>query len=354
MKRISIFWVVTILVCVVLFAIEFLFLSHYENEILGSKWNWGLSTFLAQILYILFSFKTIGPTELGARLFFGKPIDKLFSGLVFIPFGICELKTETRLTTEDELPANPQHIFRKEDKEPVPAGMFPPIRIPFGNPAVGSDLSDPLNVRVTAEVVPMVRWKIVDYIIFLTTIGSKDEAKRQMQDSAVAMLTNEFAKITPAKALADLATYNETLRKEIQRRVNSWGIELVNAQVKAINLHHDLNVAIASIPEETAKARAKVITAEGEKQKLTLEGEGRGAAEQAELGGRTNGFKEMADKLSVPSAAVIGAETARAITSNPGQKTVVVGAGGLKELVGVATAVSETLKGIPGSEGESP
>lgn len=347
-KKIPIFWIVVALIWAGTVAIEYFFLSRHESVLLGSNWNWGLSAFLLQLIYILFSFQTIGPTELGARLFFGKPVDEVSSGLVFIPLGICQLQTETRLTIQDELPADPEKIFRNEDKEKVPDGMFPPIRIPFGNPAKPSN--DPLDVRVTAEVVPVVRWRIVDYVKFLTTIGSKEQARRQMQDTAVAMLTDAFAKVTPAKALTDLSSQDKGLKDAIQGCVNLWGIELRNAQVKAINFHRSLNEAVASIPKETAEARAKVITAEGEKKKLTLEGEGRGAAEKAELDGRTRGFKKMAKELAVPASAIIGAETARAITANPGQKTVVVGSSGFKELIGVAAAVGETLKSTPDTE----
>ena len=332
-------------------------------KILGQEWNWGWAMFFAQILYIVFSFKTVGPTELGAILFFGKPVKEVSSGLVFIPLGICKLQTETRLTIQDELPSDPQHIYRGEDK--IPEGMFPPIRIPFGFPRTAEDLEkldikfppgmtkkelvvpledDPLNVRVTAEVVPIIRWNIKDYIQFLTTIGSRKEARNQMEDCAIASLTREFAKITPAVALANLGTYSYALEEEIKERIEGWGINLKNAQIKAINFHRDLNTAIGEVPRMKLKAKTITINAKAEKEQKRLLGEGEGAAEKAILDGRTAGLKTMKDDLGLAPDLVLSAETARAITQNPGQKTVIVGPKGFSDLIGIATGIEKTLK----------
>lgn len=339
--KINYFWTIVALVYVVLFALEAVILSQHEVLVLDTKVNLGLSVFLAQILYTFASLQTVGPTELGARLFFGKPIDTVSSGLVFIPLGFFRLSKETRLTVQDELPADPEKIFRDEDVKIPPEGTFPPIRIPFGYPKEKSD--DPLNVRVTTEVVPIVRWKIVDYIKFLTTIGDRTEARRQMNDIAIAMLTSEFAKITPAKALEDLAEYNQKLKKEIGSRVETWGIRMENAQIKAINFSKPLNKAIQLVPIATANARATIINAEAERKKRKLEGQGAGEAEQAILKSRSTGLKDMADKLEINSNVVLGAETARAVTANPGQKTVIAGSSGFSDLVATAAAVGEVF-----------
>ncbi|OGM89133.1 hypothetical protein A3J77_00820 [Candidatus Wolfebacteria bacterium RBG_13_41_7] len=343
---------------VILFVAEYLWLSNYsasetflQTEL---KWNWGLATFLAQILYTLISLRIVGPTELGALLFFGKPICEVSSGLIFAPLGIIQLRKETRLTIQDELPADPQHIFRKEDIEIVPPGLFPPIRIPFGFPKNAKELKkinletscsetyhkldvppkdDPLNIRITAEVVPVIRWRIDDYIQFLTTIGSREEARKQMEDCAISSLTREFAKITPAVALANLGTYSACLESEINKRIESWGIKMESSQIKTINFHRNLNTAIGAVPQ------AKL-----EKERDRLAGEGLGAKEKGILDGRTAGLKKMMEGLNIVGAAALGAETARAITENKSQKTIIAGSAGFSDLVGVASAVGESLK----------
>jgi len=376
--KLTTFWLWFLGVYCALFLIDVLWLSKYSVSMMFFdiewKWNWGFAVFLVQLFYVFISFRIVGPTELGVRLFFGKPISEVSSGLVFIPFGICQLQKETRLTIQDELPADPQHIWRepkgKEGGE-VPKGYFPPIRIPFGFPKTEEELKkldiifpaetkkgekeekkeldippkdDALNVRVTAEVVPIIRWRIIDYIGFLTTIGSRDEARKQMEDCAVGSLMREFAKVTPAVALANLGTYSYNLSKEIIARIDGWGINLESAQIKSIVFHRDLNEAIAEVPQSTLKAKAIVISAEAKKKETQLFGEGKGIAEKAILDCRAAGFKNMAKGLNVSAQIVIGAETARAITENPGQKTIVAGSGGFADLLSVAAVLGDTLK----------
>lgn len=338
-KNEVIFWFVVIFVSVVFLGLEYSWFSKHEEVIFGIEWNWGWAIFFAQILYTIFSFRTVGPTELGAILFFGKPIKVVSSGLVFVPLGVCQLAKETRLTIQDELPGDPEKIYRGDG--PAPAGMFPPIRIPFANKPKGED---PLYRRVTAEVIPVIRYRISDYILFLTTIGSIEAAKKQMEDSTIALCMRELTKIPVAEALIGLQEFNQKLQETIENLVHPWGVEVRTAQIKLINFHHDLNQAIANVPEAEFEAKVLAKKAEGEKRKRQLEGEGNGLAEQAILSGRTAGFEEMAKKLKIKSELVLNAETARAITSNPGQKTIIVGPQGFADIVGIATAIGENLK----------
>lgn len=323
----------------VLLLVSFI-LSNHSTIVLGSNWDWGLALFLAVILYTIASLRQLGPTELGARILFGKPIDQVSSGFVFVPVGIFELEIAPAIFIQDELPSNPENIFRGDGQ--VPEGKFPPIRIPFGLPTEEND--DPYDHRMTQEVVPVITWRIEDFIKFLTTIGNKEEARRQMEDTAVAMLTEAFAKITPAVALGDLATKSDELMDAIDRRVDGWGIELKSVKIKAINFNHELNAAILNVPQATVNAKAAIITAEAKKRQMELEGEGAGNAEKAVLNGRTAGLKNMATELGIDGSAVLAAETARGVTNNPGQKTIIAGSGGFSDLAMVGSVLGETLQ----------
>lgn len=317
----------------------------FPTTIADVKWNWGLAIFLSLVLYTIASFRKIGPTELGARLFFGKPIDQVSSGFVFVPFGIFSLEIAPAVFIQEELPSDPENIFRGEGT--IPEGKFPPIRIPFGLPTEEND--DPYDHRMTQEVVPVITWRIVDFVKFLTTVGNVKDAKKQMEDTAVAMLTEAFAKITPAVALKEMETHSQNLNNSINDIVDDWGIELKSARIKAINFNHELNTAILGIPQATVKAKAAIITAEADKRKAILAGEGKGGAEKAELSGRSAGTKKMMDDLGLSANAILAAETARAITNNPGQKTIIAGSGGFNDLATVGTVLGETLK--TGKEG---
>lgn len=345
----SMFWKGVTTVYAVIILVSFI-LSSSTTIVLGTEWNWGLAIFLALVLYTIASFRKVGPTELGARIFLGKPVDGVSSGFVFVPSGIFELKTETRLIVQNEFPGEPENIYR-EPKEGgtgiIPPGKVPPIRIPFGDPGEqqGSVLErDPLNQRLIEEVSPVVRWKINDYVKFLITIGDRESAQRQMEDLCVATLSREFGKVTPAEVINDYLKYNEKLTDDINDAIKTWGISLESARVKVINFSRELNKAVQTIAEETANGRAGVIKAEGLKKSAILTGEGAGEAEKAVLDGRTAGLKKMTEELGLSSEIILGAETARNITNNPGQKTIIAGLGGFKEIMAIGTALGETLK----------
>lgn len=321
-----------------------------DTTIAGEKWNWGLAVFLALVLYTIASFRQVGPTEIGARIFLGKPVDNVSSGFVFVPLLVFELEKETRLIVQNEFPGEPENIYR-EPKEGgsgiIPPGKVPPIRIPFGDPGEQQCFvleCDPLNQRLIEEVSPVVRWQINDFVKFLTTIGDRESAQRQMEDLCVATLSREFGKVTPAEVIKDYPRYNKILTDDINDAIKTWGITVESARVKVINFSHELNKAVQTIAEETAKGKAGVIKAEGLKKSAILAGEGAGGAEKAVLDGRTAGLKKMTEELGLSSEAILGAETARNITNNPGQKTIVAGLGGFKEIMAIGTALGETLK----------
>ncbi len=340
-------FVIWVTIAYVLFLLLIIVLSFFSTTIFGEDLNWGLAMFLSIVLYTIASLRKIGPTELGARILFGKPIDNVYSGFVFVPFGIFELLTAPCVFIQSELPSDPEHIYR--GKGEVPPNMFPPIRIPFGvpiKPVVGDGTleDDPYNQRMTQEVVPVITWKIDDFVTFLSSIGSVKEAARQMEDVSIANLTESFALITPAVALKDLLGFSDKLKTTIEAATNEWGVSIRSAKIKAINFNHELNESIIGIAQAHVKAKAAIITAEGEKKKRLLEGEGAGLAEKAVLDGRTDGLKKMMTNLGLKGSEVLGAETARGITNNPGQKTIIVGADGFGKLAAVAgTVLEETL-----------
>ena len=310
------------------------------------------------LFHFLLSLRSVGEQELGAAILFGKPLFEVTSGFSFVFFGLFKLVKETKLVIADEIPAEPEKIWRKDEVVPEnlrAEGFKPPTRIPFA-PQTGVDPSilkngghDPLLERVTAEVPVILRWRIRNFIRFLTTIGGLKEARGQLEDRTVRFLFEVLPKVTAGEALANFPEYNKRLVELLKEHVyetdpgKSWGVEILSAHLKAINFGHELNVKIQQMAEATAEGRALERKARGEREKRILEGEGSALAEKAVLEARTAGLKTMAEALGVSASVVLGAETARAVTANPGQKTVVVGAKGFSDLVGVATTIGDTL-----------
>lgn len=373
------FWMIAGIIYFIFVMFDLFYLSrfHYENVIWGMDWNWGFAAFLLQVFYLLISFQTVGPTELGAILLFGKPLFNVGSGLIFAPFIMCQLVKETRNVIEDELPAKPELIFRSKKEEPdvVPEnllklGFKPPIRTQFGSPDIVIDIDpeenqirkelyeelnkfierkafkedDPLNVRMTAETPLVVRWKIKNLVDFLQTFGTIENARDQMQDIAVAMLNRDFSKITPAVTQSHFGIFSKLILNEISERIGSGGIEILTVLLRPFVYSHELNDKILEKAKALVGKSATITNAEAQKEKDKLEGEGRGLAEKAILDNRTAGLKNMAKELGVSPEIVIGAETSRKITENPGQKTIIVGPDGLTKLITAASAIGEAIR----------
>jgi regulator of protease activity HflC (stomatin/prohibitin superfamily) len=304
---------VMLVICGGLFVFEYAYLSQFSDKVLGMDWNWGWAAFFCELLYLAASFKIVGPTELGAILLFGNPIKAVGSGLVFAPLWILSLDKESRLVIQSEYPADPENVW-KGDEDERPSDKFPPIRITHAKASDNDD--DPINERMTTEVSFFVRYRIMDFIIFLTTIGSVAEAEKQIQDTLVATASQQLAKKTPAEALRDWADINAELKSAVDKLTDSWGIKVEDSQMKAIDLGKTVNSALRDVPAEELAKKVTITKAEAEKRKMELEGEGKATAEKAFLVARAGGYQEVAKKLKLEGDKVLTAETAKAAFEN--------------------------------------
>lgn len=348
--------------------------------------GWAWIFYYVQFAYVLLSFRIVGGEEVGAIALFGKYEEEVSSGLVFVPFGLYSLKKDSMLMFQMELPADPEKIYHGKADE-VPDGFYPPIRVTSATKVASgtkniNDEHDPLDTdRITYEVVPIVRWRIEkgQYITFLRTVGSPEEVRRQFSDTATSAAVEYYSGCTVAYALKNINEAHNHLTEVIEGLTNislkvhikgssgtetnvddpdgeqnAWGIHVESVRIKLIGFHRALNLAIAAPATAKLTALETVTKAEAEKTKRIREGEGTGKAEQAIIDGRTDGMKRQREELGVSGAMVMSAETARGITSNPGQKTVIVGSGGFAELAGTVFGLAEALKSSSNKDTPSP
>lgn len=324
-------------------------ISNADWKWMGESWNWGLELFLLLAVYTIASLKEVGPSDIGVRLFFGDPVDQVKSGLTFVPFGAITLAPFANETQQAELPAEPGLIYRGAESDPdgknVPIGRYSPIRIVFGKPEDPKTV-DPYDQRMVAEVTPVIRYKIVNAVAFLRTIKTWDNARLQIEDAVVAVLNEELSKVTPAKALTQLSG-TEGIYKRLEDAIDdllyNWGIDLESISLKPFGYSHALNEAVLEVPKAQREKEAQIIRAEGTKEATTLVGEGKGAAKKAELDGETAGLKNRTIDLKIDGSAVLASQTARDITSNPGQTTIIAGSGGFSDLATVGAVLGKTL-----------
>ena len=394
-------------ICAALFFISLLISIFTPPLALGPiKFSLAWLVTWAILAYYIFSWRfynPVGPDQLGVRLFWGRPIDVVGPGAPLVPLGFFALKKFKATVTQREFPAEPELVYQGEmkDREALPPGMKPPIRITFRDslkesevplvfeendirvaqfsrvnlPQLHNELrrrgketlihsyfwsdytqaeleeieqleevkkttfkpnvpTDGLAKRVTAEVVPVVRWKIHNAIHFLQNIGSEEEVDRQLEDEMVSVLQRLLPKMSVAQAQENMEWINAHLFDSVIRRTLNWGIIVEGAYLKKVPLHRKLNQAIGHASEAEFVGRA-------DKELATQRGQGAAAAarmlEEETLSGRAVGLKKISTDLGLSGAEVQAAEVAHAVAD--GGNTIVMGTDGFAQLGGVVAAM---------------
>lgn len=400
------FWtaaIIGLIAAIIRFAVGSVTVPYAGTEIsLSSIWT-GLG-----LAYLVLSWRfwdPVGPDEIAVRVILGRPIDTVTSGPPFAPLGVTEILKYPTATVQREFPAEPELIFRpkRDESEMIPTGsnLVPPLRITFADTPLtaeeaknifgeGDDghfkvqrrdggweefkpgtenLKDGLSTaRVTAEVSHISRYRIFNAVSFTKTVpdtvegGRIAEVFRQIEDEQVIALNTILVQMTVAQAMQNVAWINAVLFRKVCRRIKAdaeghskaWGIDIEGSAIKPIQFHRDLNASIASVPQAINARRKAIIDAEGQKASIILKGEGDAQAardlERETLEGRADGLQEIAKVAStVKGRAAIGSEVARKVAE--GGNTIVVGTGGMEQVIGLAAAAAATTKKQKGSDG---
>ncbi|MBU6430812.1 MAG: hypothetical protein KGJ58_00810 [Patescibacteria group bacterium] len=266
-----------------------------------NKWNLGWAILSIEFFHFGLSFRTVGPKSLGAVLLFGRPLHQVKSGLVYVPFIVCQLAKETKLVIKEQFPAEPEFVDKSGlDNRPVPTGYLKPIRVTTASRDMISDedkvrikefKDHPLNEIMTLEPSVVVRFQIRgdDFISFLTNIGSIEHAVSQMRDTVDSVLNIEFPKRTPALIIIDKEEINRKLREKIEILVGeipdpedpdsfnqeeSWGINVINVQLADVDLSKTINQSLRDVADSKLRYEVGVKEAEKKKKSRELEGEG--------------------------------------------------------------------------------
>jgi regulator of protease activity HflC (stomatin/prohibitin superfamily) len=302
------------------------------------------------VAYLLvFSFGTVQSNEIATKLVFGKAKGDIEPGLYFAPPGIVRIERYPRTNFQDELPADPEHIFRKDDVEKIPPGMFPPIRVKFGQPDP-TDLTlanDPYNIPMVAEVVPVVSWHITNATMFYMTIGSIENCRKIIQDKVVGVFGNKFSAITPAKASLHLGETSEELEGILKTETTTWGIEIDDAYVKPFVFSHSLNKSVTDVSEAKQKAKATIETAEATRQKTVKEGAGVAEARRLLLEAEAVGLEKLAAISKTPEGQLtLWMETMKNAFEKANYSIIPAN----DPFIGATAGISEALKRLKGEK----
>lgn len=322
----------------------------------GTEWDEGLLMLVFGVLHFITGIRIVDIQHLVGVYFLGISTIQVSGGFVVAPVGVFWTSQNELRTFEEEFPDEPQNIWRGKEAE-CPLGKRPPIRIPFSDPHdsypfgitnAGIRTGDPLHRRSTNEVSFLVRWRILDEFDFRRNIGTPELARQQMEDIGVSFLNEVMTKMPPSVALFNIALINKHFEIRMRQKTGHWGIEIIDARTKLIELSHTLNSSIQEMSNSDAKAQGMKLLAVGEKDKRVLEGEGAASAAQAlakgELDGRTDGLTRMKTELGLDPKDILAAETARSIGQSPSDK-IIFGVQGLAEALGAGAAIAGALKG---------
>jgi regulator of protease activity HflC (stomatin/prohibitin superfamily) len=333
---------------IIIFSLLFILFGF---EVLGMSIGKFILWFLP--FYSLFSCKSVGPQDNGVILFFGKPILDVNSGFCFVPLLVCRLIKKTKLVDQLEVPAESQLIWEGSGDPPVGSGMVAPLRITTGGIDAGTKSDDPLDGRLTLEPTAYVRYRIKSLRRFIQSVGSFEEARKQLYDTLVGAIAEEFSSRTPKTIITEIGIINASLEHRVKMLVegnpesldedkrNGWGAEIEDVRLKKTDVSYTINKALAELAAGKISAEKIKIAATAEKFKLTEEGTGAAKAEQLLLEARAIGYKRLAEELNIKEGEVILlVETAKVALSNA-QYSYIAGSSGIADLFNVIGALKE-------------
>ena len=343
------FWAIVIILCSFLLGIEYFWFSRISSKIFGVELNYGWLVFFGQLFYLIISLKQVGPTEIGAILLFGDPIQEVGSGLVFIPRGMCTLVKENAAVEQEQYPNEPEKVWKKDsDLMPTDGTFSPPIRITHNAGTNEQTNKDPLHKRMTTEVSIIVRFRIKKghFITFLQTIVSIKEAKKQIRDTIIATARKDFANMTPAETLISWENVDTKLRTEVENLVELWGLEVLDVRMEDLDLGKNVNTALRDVPKSVLVKDVTKTNADAEEYKRTHEGMGTAEARRIFLEAEAVGYQKIAKELGITDGAfIIGMETARTALEKS-KYSIVSGSDGMKDIFSMAATIQSILPKI--------
>jgi regulator of protease activity HflC (stomatin/prohibitin superfamily) len=147
---------------------------------------------------------------------------------------------------------------------------------------------------MTVEATAQVRMQIRDYLRFLKNIGSISSAMKQLRDTAEGVLKLEFASRTPALIPAHWGAINTAFEAKINAIVVSWGVDVHGAQLIDVDLTKTVNKGLRDALNSSLLKEAIIKTAEAEKEKRILEGQGDASAQLSLLTAQAEGKAKLA------------------------------------------------------------
>jgi len=195
---------------------------------------------------------------------------------------------------------------------------------------------------MTLSVNFAVQYAITDIFDYTANFGSTEEIQKQLRDIGEVTIVEDITQNTPASFIKNLPKINLKLAEQVKERFENSGVNIISVRLLSPDISHEVSMALAGIPKARAEAAQVEARAEGEKTRLTKEGEGKGAAELALLTAQANGRKVIMDALKVKGDIVLATEAVRGLSDKT--DVLIVGAeSGMRDVMGLVKGAQSAL-----------
>lgn len=333
-------------------------LLGYDENSVGFEFSTAI--FVLIIIHCLYSAtRTIPLGYVGAVIFFDKFIlEKYEKGMIFVPWGIYELRRISRRVQEVNIPEEP--IWRGNLDE-MPAGYHESFRATFAEAddvkvckelgispyekSDDQDKVDPLSEeRYTGEPQFRATYLLSNIERFYDNFESEKAFKDVLDEILRSAGQIIFGKITIGTALKSIKEINAYLKKEAQDAlqqkvglgVTEFGVSITDIKVSVVGMSKGTNEKIAARVEARYDAEKTRITADGDAYSTRVRG-------QAEAEAKAAVFKEVG-KIMGENPDAGKAYVIKQITDAIGQShpTIISGLGGGDQLTTIITAALGT------------
>lgn len=364
-RRFFLFWMTVIVSTAVLFILWKWFTGFGKQyAIFGQTISTDLLFGGLCVIYIALSFRSVTAPDIGVKLFFGKPIQRVKAGIVFVPFLVCSLRPFPGSKIQIEL-ATPRTILDEEGNI-IPSGNSgitshfstfehdgsvllrsnDPFRVTWSKEKRGSSGDDPLSNEITTDPRITVRLSIYDTIVFAERFNTLEQVGVTLADNVIGILQTVAGTTSLARARTSLEKLKERIQKKVGEAIgdpdvaagtatessekNRWGIDIDNEgiQITDLGIPKRVNVALADRSEALAKKGTTITNAEATREQSILVGQGKGKARQHELEGEAAGLAKLAETAKTREGQLaLQAQTAKDVWGGDKTKTVFMGNG---------------------------
>jgi regulator of protease activity HflC (stomatin/prohibitin superfamily) len=304
--------------------------------------------------------------EWGVKLLFNSlPLQVTKVGPLLTLWPIVTLRKFPKDTVQEQYPDETKNIWWETvtPESPLPAGKVEPHRATTKMGTKKQTEKDTLNHRLTIDFSASVTYRIKDPIRYWMVIGDQANARKQIEDVAIAVLLDLFGQKTPAWIISHMNLFNLEFERAVSFLVNgtkpqikngkvvggeedpqsAWGVQVIVAIIVHSDLPKEVNQAMRDVPAAEFIRRTTITKSEGEKQRLINVGAGNAQANEDLFASIGIGAQIASDASGLDPEVVVAAGTGQKVAEKV-QSLTAVGSGGIADLAATVTAVSESVR----------